>query len=506
MRRIPGNSSTDGTTFQYLYSHSAWSSTPGYSPNQVAIYVPDAGHPAFGTVRAIVKDSNDNAWDMTYLDSDGQIESNANRSKSTHSVDVNDNLWHMITLSTLPEGGDGYVLYIDGSLAGEIKNTTQLPDGTEAVPTGGDPALMANEIFLCARSDLVTAGQEEARYYDGSLAHVMLFDAALSAYQIKDLYDTYNPDKYDVTSTDVVEYSDDYAAAKDAGMMESSTGDDGGGSSAGTVAGIVIAVFGGMIALAALAALAVSEMRRRRRTRGGPGGSSGAHGSRFERFQDNSGFDSGIYPRSPRSPDISFYPGTGNGANGGNTMMPRSDATLNIQMSSTPSGKLNGVPGGVLMKKESTPESPAEHAVSGSGLQHLHHHPPGSGGSNQGGGLKVNLSGSTGSGSGGFTRISAVSPGARVQATGNNPFNPPTLPSNSPGGSTRGVPASTIGTSLGGSPAGSVSGRSINGGAAVPDAMDDVDIGGGKKSGFVAGGSKYPMEPQSSMFTSLRQI
>ena len=273
--------------------------------------------PAFGTVRAIVKDSNDNAWDMTYLDSDGEIESNANRSERSGSMDINNGAWHMITLSTLPEGGDGYVLYIDGTLAGEIKSTTQLPDGTEAVPTGGDPALMGNDIFLCARSDLATAGQDEARYYDGSLAHVVLFDAALRADQIKDLYDTYDPYKYDVAGSAVVEYSDEYAAAKDAGMVESSVssfggssttpaGEGDGGSNAGMVAGIVIAVIGGMLALASLAALAVGEMRRRQRQSGGPGGVGGVNGGLFERFQENSGFDSGIYPRSPRSPDSSL--------------------------------------------------------------------------------------------------------------------------------------------------------------------------------------------------------
>ena len=183
-------------------------------------------------------------------------------------------------------------------------------------------------------------------------------------------------------------------------------------------------------------------------------------------------------------------------------MMPRSDATLNIQLASTPSGKLYGVPSGMLMKEESTRESPAEHAVSGSGLQHLHHYSPGSGGSSQGG-LKVNLPGSSGGTGGGFTRNSAVSPSAGVQASG-SPFNPPILLSNSPGGSARGAPTSTIG-SLGGSPPESVSGRSVSG-ATKLGAMDDVDIEDGKKSDVISGGSKYMKEPQNSMFTSLRQI
>lgn len=462
MRRIPGNSSTEGTTFQYLFSHSAWSATPGYSPNQVAIYVPDAGHPAYGTLRAMVKDSNDNSWDMTYLDSDGSIESNAERAAGAAGHDdVNNGAWHMITLGTLPEGGDGYVLYIDGSEAGQIKSTTTLPDGTTVVTTGGDPALMGNDIFVCARSDLAIAGQEEARYYDGAVAHVMLFDAALTPDQIKDLYDTYDPSKYEDASAMIeATAAAEYVAAKDAGMETSSFTGDGGDnseSSAGFVAGVVIAVMGGIIALAAVTALAVGEIRRRRRG-GGPGFvSGGANAARFERFQESSGFDSGIYPRSPRTPDYSIFaaPGNGNGA-------PTSDATLNIQLSSGPSGKLQGVPSGVLMKEGSVPVTPAEPAVSAGGLQHLHHQP----GSGSRGFSSFTSNGGRNNTSGGFTKVSAVSPGAGASAPG-NPFGGGAVTINS-------VPASPSGSSmkgggsssLGGSP-GSVSGRSGGGGGAT---------------------------------------
>jgi hypothetical protein len=47
----------------------------------VAVYVPESGHPAYGGVRAYVKDANDQG-DLAYLDSDGQLNNNANRTKA----------------------------------------------------------------------------------------------------------------------------------------------------------------------------------------------------------------------------------------------------------------------------------------------------------------------------------------------------------------------------------------------------------------------------------------
>jgi len=72
MRRNPG-SDTSGKTFQYIFSHTGIAAASGTSPNQVSIYVADSGHPAYGTVRAIVKDSNDVPNDLVYLDSDGRL-------------------------------------------------------------------------------------------------------------------------------------------------------------------------------------------------------------------------------------------------------------------------------------------------------------------------------------------------------------------------------------------------------------------------------------------------
>ena len=36
------------------------------------------------------------------------------------SVNLADGQWHMVTLTTHPEGGKGFQLYVDGSLAGQM--------------------------------------------------------------------------------------------------------------------------------------------------------------------------------------------------------------------------------------------------------------------------------------------------------------------------------------------------------------------------------------------------
>lgn len=46
---------------------------PTHPSAQVAIYLPNAGHPAFGVVRAIVADAADSGPDLFYLDSDGTV-------------------------------------------------------------------------------------------------------------------------------------------------------------------------------------------------------------------------------------------------------------------------------------------------------------------------------------------------------------------------------------------------------------------------------------------------
>lgn len=54
---------------------------PQHTVLQVLILVPEQDHPAYGNVRVMIKDSNDPSGDqsLVYLDSDGRIDSDSNR-------------------------------------------------------------------------------------------------------------------------------------------------------------------------------------------------------------------------------------------------------------------------------------------------------------------------------------------------------------------------------------------------------------------------------------------
>jgi hypothetical protein len=435
MRRLAGISNTEGNTFQYIFNHASYSSEPGYSTNQIAIYLADKQHPAFGTVRALVKDSNDDPWDLGYLDSDGQIESSAARTAAPAHEDINDGSWHMITLTTLPtnatvptteeeqqqqqqgasgknssSSASGYVLYVDGIESGKISQPTPLSDGFMSIPTGGDPALISREIFLCSRSDVGTT-EDTARYYDGALAHLMLFDSSLTAEQVQAVYETYNPALYsNVTGQLVVEKSGKTAEtlqAKDAGDGSAASYSDssGGGLSAGEIVGITFAVIGATAALIAVGMLAVGGLRNKRR--GGSGLGSGGAG-KFERFQENP-FTS-VAPSSPSYAERGYgsYPSGDNSisstsarAPAGSSKYPSVPATAlaapsSIQLSF--SGQLKQNPSGVLMSEASLPVQPSPSAPS---LHHVH----------------VRTAGKSSDGSGSDS-------GDQSPSTGGNPFGP----------------------------------------------------------------------------------
>lgn len=72
---------------------------------QVHVYLPSSGHPAHGTVRVIVKDASDDyegAESRVWLDSDGQIGSNQLR--NTPRNNFTDGEWHMVTVTSQPDG------------------------------------------------------------------------------------------------------------------------------------------------------------------------------------------------------------------------------------------------------------------------------------------------------------------------------------------------------------------------------------------------------------------
>lgn len=92
-------------------------------PGQVHLFLPGDEHPGGRhLVRAIVKDSTDSyagRHSRTFLDSDGAVGSDAPR--ATPRPALADGEWHMVTLTTLPEGGKGYELYVDGTRRGKSR-------------------------------------------------------------------------------------------------------------------------------------------------------------------------------------------------------------------------------------------------------------------------------------------------------------------------------------------------------------------------------------------------
>jgi hypothetical protein len=199
----------------------------------------------------MVIDAND-AGGATWLDSDGVASSSANLTQRAPGdgaplAAVDDGGWHMVTLSTLPSRAPGYALFVDGAPAGELFAAKRLPDGAYATPAGGDAVLMTGNITLCARADLAES-DEEARYYDGAVAHLAVFDAPLTAEHVALLYAAYT------------------AGGGAGGLSAAAAGgaDDGGGSglSGGEIAGIVLVTLGAAALLATALALLIAHRRR----------------------------------------------------------------------------------------------------------------------------------------------------------------------------------------------------------------------------------------------------
>ena len=74
-----------------------------------------------------------------------------------------------------------YMLYLDGALVGQVP----VPGATDPSMQidGGQPVDLGQaDIFLCSRAD-----ENSTRFYSGSLTHLGLWDAALSAEEVLQL-------------------------------------------------------------------------------------------------------------------------------------------------------------------------------------------------------------------------------------------------------------------------------------------------------------------------------
>ena len=95
------------------------------SAMQIRLYFPETGHPAYGVLRAQVKDSNNTVRGTSHVDSDGRVgyEYNHNDvdSKPLCPHFLAEGLWHMATLTTLTKNSSGlrgYAMLLDGQPVG----------------------------------------------------------------------------------------------------------------------------------------------------------------------------------------------------------------------------------------------------------------------------------------------------------------------------------------------------------------------------------------------------
>lgn len=72
-----------------------------------------------GLVRAIVEDSNDPTLVSYTLDSDGTHNVNTPATADSEFKNVSDGTWHMVTITTHTDRTRGFLLYVDGQMAGK---------------------------------------------------------------------------------------------------------------------------------------------------------------------------------------------------------------------------------------------------------------------------------------------------------------------------------------------------------------------------------------------------
>merc|ERR1711977_537603 len=220
--RLNQTRSEDNELFGYIFSHAGEEVKEGsidwfWQPSQIHLYLPSEGRPLYGLIRGLVKDADDeylsNTLSKSWLDSDGlpwlTDIFHGNR-VVPDDMSVMDGKWHMVTVTSLGEGRQGYRMYVDGVLAGEMPQTDNLSsalepkmnaanalNNTEVVPggefsdfsepnfmDGGDPLNITGKIHLCGRPDRL-----DKHFFDGDLAHLSLWDKVLSETQVAEMFE-----------------------------------------------------------------------------------------------------------------------------------------------------------------------------------------------------------------------------------------------------------------------------------------------------------------------------
>ena len=187
-----------------------------------------------GAVRTIVYDGTDadrnsvcpppcTACDDSHSSECRKLRSSVGGSTDSEPVfgSVTDEQWHMLTLTTHPgiAHTKGYTLYIDGQTRANsphiegvgVDNYGGDPASRAQTANGGDPIQPKGPMRLCGRAmDEDNDGVpdfNDNRYFMGQVAHVSVYDFALSQSQVAFLHSL-----YDKTSVDVYRAGGDHAA------------------------------------------------------------------------------------------------------------------------------------------------------------------------------------------------------------------------------------------------------------------------------------------------------
>ena len=122
--------------------HCALNAAP--CPLQLHVMLPEAMSDAAGSIRTIVKDNSD-ADVQSFLDSDGYVVEGIRYTQPADKAD--DGSWHMVTVTSMPDGTKGFQVFLDGHFAGgrhQAQALTLKPSrwSMECMYTGGGPRKM----------------------------------------------------------------------------------------------------------------------------------------------------------------------------------------------------------------------------------------------------------------------------------------------------------------------------------------------------------------------------
>lgn len=139
------------------------------------------------------------------IGADGSVGLHEEGRVNPNAINVLDGKWHMVTLTSRPEKGQGYVLYVDGVQVNELNKTVASGEEEIFEAAGGEPMHLTGDIVLCAK------GSGPAYHYHGKIAFLSVWEQALVDQQVKILYDSVIQNSEDISEARLpaerIEYS-----------------------------------------------------------------------------------------------------------------------------------------------------------------------------------------------------------------------------------------------------------------------------------------------------------